>query len=91
MATQSHTMIDNTATGTDASNAVDRNTATCMKSHTKGINSPEKTVWWKVNLGGVLAFKALTCCLKTTTATVCSFTSKACNYVGLKKHSQLLS
>lgn len=52
-------MIDNTATGTDASNAVDRNTATCMKSHPIGINSPEKTVWWKADLGGVYSIQSI--------------------------------
>lgn len=36
-----------------ASNALDRNTATCMRTETIGPNSPDKTTWWKVDLGGV--------------------------------------
>lgn len=50
VATQSHTYP---GTDYDASNAVDRNTATCMRTEAIGINSPDKTVWWKVDLGGV--------------------------------------
>ncbi|XP_078330765.1 uncharacterized protein LOC111112385 [Crassostrea virginica] len=49
-ASQSHT-----APGTvyGAENAVDRNTVTCMRTRSIGPNSPDKTVWWKVDLGGV--------------------------------------
>lgn len=36
-----------------ASNALDKNTATCMRADTIGPNSPDKTTWWKVDLGGV--------------------------------------
>ena len=36
-----------------ASNAVDRNITTCMRTEGIGGNSPEKTVWWEVDLGGV--------------------------------------
>ncbi|XP_078328157.1 uncharacterized protein LOC144623568 [Crassostrea virginica] len=36
-----------------ASYAVDRNITTCMRTKPIGVNSPEKTVWWKVDLGGV--------------------------------------
>lgn len=36
-----------------ASNALDRNRATCMRTETIGRNSPDKTTWWKVDLGGV--------------------------------------
>ena len=36
-----------------AGNAVDGNTATCMRTDIIGPNSPDKTVWWKVDLGGV--------------------------------------
>lgn len=39
--------------GYDARYAVDGNTATCMRTKDIGVNSPEKTVWWKVDLGGV--------------------------------------
>lgn len=35
----------------DASNAVDRNTATCTRTNQIGTNSPYKTEWWKVDLG----------------------------------------
>ncbi|XP_078327528.1 receptor-type tyrosine-protein phosphatase alpha-like [Crassostrea virginica] len=38
-----------------ADNAVDRNTATCMRTEAigQGEQVPDKTVWWKVDLGGV--------------------------------------
>lgn len=36
-----------------ASNAVDRNTATCMRTKGIGRTSKDKTVWWKVDLGAV--------------------------------------
>ena len=36
-----------------AGNAVDRDITTCMRTETIGSNSPDKTVWWKVDLGGV--------------------------------------
>lgn len=35
-----------------ASHAVDRNTATCMRTVAIGNTAEEKTTWWKVNLGG---------------------------------------
>lgn len=38
----------------DASNAVDGNRVTCMRTKEIGSNSPHKTVWWKVDLGGAL-------------------------------------
>nr|XP_022311762.1 receptor-type tyrosine-protein phosphatase epsilon-like isoform X1 [Crassostrea virginica] len=49
-ASQSHTYP---GTGYGAENAVDGNTATCMRTKEIGRNSPDKTVWWKVDLGGV--------------------------------------
>ena len=49
-ASQSHT---SPGSGYRAENAVDGNTATCMRTNPIGPNSPEKTVWWKVDLGGV--------------------------------------
>lgn len=49
-ATQSHTY---TGTGYDASNAVDGNTATCTRTKDIGNNARDKTVMWKVDLGGV--------------------------------------
>ena len=36
-----------------ASNAVDRDITTCMRTEQIGPTSPYKTVWWKVDLGGV--------------------------------------
>ena len=36
-----------------AGNAVDRDTTTCMRTYGIGLNSPYKTVWWRVDLGGV--------------------------------------
>ena len=36
-----------------AGNAVDRNPTTCMRTEAISANSPDKTVWWKVDLGGV--------------------------------------
>nr|XP_022305549.1 uncharacterized protein LOC111112375 isoform X5 [Crassostrea virginica] len=47
---QSHTYP---GPGYGAENAVDGNPATCMRTHAIGPNSPDKTVWWKVDLGGV--------------------------------------
>ena len=49
-ASQSHTTAGTTY---GAGNAVDRNTATCMRSGIIGPSSPYKKVWWKVDLGGV--------------------------------------
>lgn len=37
----------------NASYAVDRNTTTWTRMYDIGKNSPHKTVWWKVDLGGV--------------------------------------
>lgn len=51
-ATQSKTYPGN-ETGYRAGNAVDRNTLTCMRTVDIGTTSQDKTVWWKVDLGGV--------------------------------------
>lgn len=53
LATQSHNPVG--GTGYDASNAVDRNTTTCMRTMIIGIGRdvPDRTVWWKVDLGRV--------------------------------------
>lgn len=37
----------------DACNAVDGNLGTCMRTYNIGPNSPDKTVWWMVDLGGI--------------------------------------
>lgn len=50
VATQSHTYL---GTNYDANNAVDGNVATCMRTKPIGLNNPDKTVWWKVDLGGL--------------------------------------
>ncbi|XP_078329588.1 uncharacterized protein LOC111116900 [Crassostrea virginica] len=50
VATQSTTYSSSIYT---ADNAVDRNITTCMRTNEIGLNSPNKTVWWKVDLGGV--------------------------------------
>lgn len=56
IANQSKTYYVGT-TGTNhmyiARNAVDRNTSTCMRTIVIGQGSPDNTVWWKVDLGGV--------------------------------------
>ena len=49
-ASQSHTAQ---GTGYGAENAVDGNKATCMRTKPIGPNALDRTVWWKVDLGGV--------------------------------------
>lgn len=39
--------------------AVDRITLTCMRAQEIGLSSPEKTVWWKVDLGGVYSIYSI--------------------------------
>lgn len=51
-ATQSHTAAGSTDQYA-ASNAVDGQTTTCMRTEVIGKNSLAKTVWWKVDFGGV--------------------------------------
>ena len=54
---QKHATQSTTFPGTydlyKAGNAVDRNLATCMRTSNIGPTSPDKTVWWMVDLGGV--------------------------------------
>lgn len=50
VATQSH---KSTALNSEASNAVDGNISTCMRTKDIGPTSQDQTVWWKVDLGGV--------------------------------------
>lgn len=54
-AEQSHTYVGTTGTNHMyvASNAVDRDISTCMRTNDIGSSSVYKKVWWKVNLGGV--------------------------------------
>lgn len=42
-----------------AGNAVDRNTLTCMRTINIRTSSPEKTVWWKVDLDGVYSIYSI--------------------------------
>lgn len=80
VATQSNTGL---GPGNDASYAVDRNTATCMKTLPMGRNSPDKTVWWKVDLGGVHSIQSINILFKNYNGFGVLFTSKSFNYVGL--------
>lgn len=43
----------------DANNAVDRNTTTCMRTAGIGIFLSDRTVWWKVDLGGVYSIYSI--------------------------------
>lgn len=56
IATQSHTYNN-----IDASRAVDGNTATCMRTDSIGVGTSfrDKTVWWKVDLGGVYRINSI--------------------------------
>lgn len=57
-ATQSKTYLGG-ETLYGAGNAVDRNTRTCMRTIDIGTNSPDKTMWWKVDLGGVYSINSI--------------------------------
>lgn len=48
-----------------ASYAVDRNTSTCMRTEDIGHPSPYKTVWWKVDLGGVYSIYSINLLFKS--------------------------
>lgn len=54
-----------TAPSSGASNAIDENTATCMKQSPIGLNAPYKTVWWKVDLGDVYPIYSISILFKT--------------------------
>lgn len=56
---------------TDASYPVNGNTAICIKQYEKGLNSPYKTVLWKIDLGGVHNIKSISILFKTYMGTVC--------------------
>lgn len=43
----------------NASNALDRNTTTCMRTDDIGLQSPHKSTWWKVDLGGVYSIYSI--------------------------------
>lgn len=53
IASQSHTFPSSQGKSYVANNAIDRNPAVCMRSMDIGRTSQEKTVWWKLDLGGV--------------------------------------
>lgn len=53
VATQSHTFEASPIETYVASNAVDRNPATCMRSLAIGLTTEIQTVWWKLDLGDV--------------------------------------
>uniref|UniRef100_A0A8W8NYM2 protein-tyrosine-phosphatase n=1 Tax=Magallana gigas TaxID=29159 RepID=A0A8W8NYM2_MAGGI len=57
IATQSHNSAS--GTGDNARNAIDGNTVTCMRTDIIGDNAPHKTVWWKVDLGGVYSIYSI--------------------------------
>lgn len=42
-----------------AINAVDRNMTTCMRTGPIGISSPDKKMWWKVDLGRVYSIDSI--------------------------------
>lgn len=56
VATQSHI---STALNSGPRNAVDRNITTCMRTLEIGRRSPDKTVWWKVDLGRVYSIYSI--------------------------------
>lgn len=52
---------------TGASNAVDGNTTTCTRQTDIGTNSKFKTLWWKVDLGGVYSIYSIDILFKNYT------------------------
>lgn len=48
----------------NASNAVDGNPSTCMRTLPIGHSSPNKTAWWKVDLGGVYSIYGISIIFK---------------------------
>lgn len=56
IATQLHTYPGDMCV---ASSAIDRNTTTCMRPYSIGVNSKDKTVWWKVDLGAVYSIYSI--------------------------------
>lgn len=82
VATQLHTSI---FPGNYASNAVDRNPETCMRTLPIGTNSPDKTVWWKVDLGGVYSIHSINILFKNYNGYGVLLILKSFDYVGLYK------
>lgn len=50
--------------GSDANNAIDRNITTCSRTNDIGGTSVYKTVWWKVDLGGVYSIYSISILFK---------------------------
>lgn len=63
LASQLHTTI---GPYYNASNAIDGNLATCMRTLPIGYNNPENTVWWKVDLGAVYNIYSINIIFKNT-------------------------
>lgn len=61
LAYQTHTYV---GTYYAAVNAVDRNSTTCTRTRGIGSNSPDKTMLWKVDLGGVYSIHSVTIIFK---------------------------
>lgn len=47
-------MIEDPSNMYAANYAVDKNASTCMRTVAIGNTAPEKSTWWKVDLGGTL-------------------------------------
>lgn len=45
--------------------AVDRNVETCTRTNAIGLSSPDKTTWWKVDLGRVFNIYSINILFKT--------------------------
>lgn len=76
LATQSLSYPDSSS---GARNAVDKNTATCTRQKDIGFSSLYKTVWWKVDLGGVYNIYSISILFKTYDGYGMYF--NPCNYV----------
>lgn len=48
----------------EAQNALDRNTATCMRTDQIGSNPLQNTMWWKVDLGGMYSIYSISILFK---------------------------
>lgn len=50
-----------------ANNAVDGDITTCTRTNVIGVGTgyPDKTVWWKVDLGGVYSIYSISILFKT--------------------------
>lgn len=62
VATQSHTCP--VGAYNVANNAVDGNIASCMRADIIGMNGPDKTLWWKVDLGGLTSIFSISILFK---------------------------